>query len=41
MKNTVATVVAKGYRPSDISRNIKGVKWTANKKSLEDAGGPT
>lgn len=39
IKNTVATEVAKGYRPSDISRNIKGVKWTANKEALKNAGG--
>ncbi|MCJ1345134.1 hypothetical protein MMC31_003339 [Peltigera leucophlebia] len=39
VKNTVATEVAKGYRPSDISKNIKGVKWAADKKALEDAGG--
>ena len=39
VKNTVATEVAKGYRPGDISRNIKGVKWAANKEVLEDAGG--
>lgn len=39
VKNTVATEVAKGFRPSDISRNIKGEKWAANKKTLEDAGG--
>ncbi len=38
VKNTVAAEVAKGYRPSDINRNIKGVKWAANKKALEDAG---
>ena len=39
LKNTVAKEVAKGYCPSDISRNIKGVKWAANKEALEDAGG--
>ncbi len=39
VKNTVAAEVAKGYRPSDINRNIKGVKWAANKKALEDARG--
>ena len=26
MKNTVGTEVAKGYRPCNINRNIKGVK---------------
>ena len=36
VKNIIATEVAKGYRPSDISRNIISVKWAANKKVLED-----
>lgn len=39
MKNTVATEVIKGYCSSDISRNIKDIKWTANKKALKDIGG--
>lgn len=39
VKNTVGTKVAKGYQPSDINRNIKGVKWAANKASLEDEKG--
>lgn len=39
VKTTVAAEVAKGYRPSDINRNIKGVKWAANKKALENVGG--
>ena len=39
VKNTVGTEVAKGYRPSDINRNIQGVKWAANKTALGDAGG--
>ena len=39
VKNTVAIEVAKGYRPSDINRNIKGIKWAANKEALRDGGG--
>ena len=39
LKNSVGTEVAKGYRPSDINRNIKEVKWAANKAVLGDAGG--
>lgn len=35
----MATEVAKGYRLSDINKNIKGITWAANKKALRDAGG--
>ncbi len=34
----MATEIAKRYRLSNINRNIKGVKWAANKKTLEDIG---
>ncbi len=39
MKNTLETEVAKRYRPSDINRNIKVVKWAANNEALRDVGG--
>ncbi len=39
MKNTVAAKVAKRYCPSDINKNIKGVKWVANKKVLDNPRG--
>ena len=39
VKNAVAAEVAKRYRPSDINRNINGVKWVANKEALKDARG--
>lgn len=35
--NTIAIEVVKRYCPNDISRNIKDVKWAANKKTLKDA----
>ena len=39
VKNIVATEVAKRYCLSDISKNIKDVKWAVNKKALKDARG--
>ena len=39
VKNTAATEVSKGYAPAVVNRNLQGVKWSANKTALEEAGG--
>ncbi len=39
VKNTIGIKVAKGYRPSDINKNILEIKWVANKTTLRDTRG--
>ena len=39
VKNTAAAEVSKGYAPAAVNRNLQGVKWSANKVALEEAGG--
>ena len=39
MKNTIRLEVTKGYWPSNINKNIKGIKWLVNKVTLKDIEG--
>ncbi|MCJ1267566.1 hypothetical protein MMC22_007451 [Lobaria immixta] len=39
VKVTAAAEVSKGYAPAVVNQNLQGVKWSANKVALEEAGG--